>query len=271
MKAKPGHLGEVYGRQFCDESVAGAYYARPAYPEELFDVLEGLMDRRPWRVLELGCGSGDLTIELGRRVDHLDGVDFSAAMLDKARARPGAERGNIHWHLIAAESFEAEISYNLVVAGESLHWMDWEWLFPKIDAFLAEDGLLVIANRAVVGQPWAEEVRRIIPRYSTNLEYEAYDLIAELDERGLFCEIGRMTTAAVPFEQSLDDYVESFHSSNGLSRERMEPAAAEAFDESVRRIAGPYVAGGRVKGQVVGRLVWGRVGKTINNQQDNNS
>jgi SAM-dependent methyltransferase len=240
--------------------VAGAYYARPPYPDELFDVLESLIIKRPSRVLELGCGSGDLTIELGRRVDHLDAVDFSAPMLAIARSRPGADRANIHWHLMPAESFESEMAYNLVVAGASLHWMDWEALFPKIAAHLAADGLLVIANRSVVGQPWDEEVRHTISRYSTNLDYQPYELIAELDGRDLFDEIGRMRTNPVPFAQSLDDYVESFHSSNGLSRERMEPAAAQAFDESVRRIAGSYVEGGRVKGQVVGSLVWGRPG-----------
>lgn len=257
MKPKPAHLGPQYGKQFCDESVARAYYARPPYPDELIDFLQGLITERPSRILELGCGSGDLTIPMARRVDHLDAVDFSAAMLDIARSRQGADLANIHWHLLPAESFQSDLAYNLVVAGASLHWMDWQTLFPRIAAHLAPDGLLVIANRSVVGQPWDEDVRRIIPRYSTNLDYEPYDLIAELADRDLFFEIGRMTTIPVPFEQPLDDYVESFHSSNGLSRERMEPAAATEFDQKVRRLAGPYVVEGRVQGQVVGRLVWG--------------
>jgi trans-aconitate methyltransferase len=194
VKEKPAHLGPQYGAQFKDESVAGAYYARPPYPDEVFDILVGLIGRRPSRVLELGCGSGDLTIELARRVDHLDAVDFSAAMLDIARSRPGADQATIRWYLMPAESFESVLDYNLVCAGASLHWMDWEVLFPKIATFLARDGLLVIAVRSVVGQPWDAEVRGIIPQYSTNLEYEPYDLIAELDSRDLFYENGRHAT-----------------------------------------------------------------------------
>jgi hypothetical protein len=37
------------------------------------------------------------------------------------------------------------------------------------------------------------------------------------------------------FEQSIDDYIESFHSRNGLSRERMSPEQADAFDEEARK------------------------------------
>ena len=57
-------------------------------PDEVFEILEARMPAEPRRVLELGCGTGDLTLQLARRVDRLDAVYFSEAMLAVARSRP---------------------------------------------------------------------------------------------------------------------------------------------------------------------------------------
>ena len=48
-----GTAVEFYAAQFSDESVARAYYARPPYPGETFDILESLIPERPRSVLEL--------------------------------------------------------------------------------------------------------------------------------------------------------------------------------------------------------------------------
>ena len=41
---------------------------------------------RPELVLDLGCGTGRMTLELARRGYDMTGVDYSPEMLDKARA-----------------------------------------------------------------------------------------------------------------------------------------------------------------------------------------
>ncbi len=54
-----------------------------------------LLDRRggrpPRRILDLGCGPGDLTFELCRHFPHASvvGMDFTPAMVDRARRRTG--------------------------------------------------------------------------------------------------------------------------------------------------------------------------------------
>lgn len=65
-------------------------------------------------------------------------------------------------------------------------------------------------------------------------------------------------TTPIPFNQSTDAYVESFHSSNGFSRERMEFDSAMAFDAAVREIAAPWCLDGIVHGEVVGTVIWGK-------------
>jgi len=44
----------------------------------------------------------------------------------------------------------------------------------------------------------------------------------------------------VSFQQSIDDYVESFHSMNGFSRERMTEEATHGFDSEVRELVSKY-------------------------------
>ena len=54
----------------------------------------------------------------------------------------------------------------------------------------------------------------------------------ELQERDLFERVGSRETEAIEVRQTLDDFVESYHSRNGLSRDRLTPEAAAAFDFS---------------------------------------
>jgi hypothetical protein len=83
-------------------------------------------------------------------------------------------------------------------------------------------------------------------------------LIEELSFRELFKEAGRKTTAPVPFSQSIEDYIESFHSRNGLSRERMGRDAACEFDAAVREVVSRW--GAHVDGVVIATIVGGRPG-----------
>ncbi len=55
----------------------------------------------------------------------------------------------------------------------------------------------------------------------------------------------------------IDDYIESFHSRNGFSRERMGPAAAAAFDQEARRILLQSYPDGVMSLQIVANIVWG--------------
>lgn len=259
MKQKPRHLGPEYATQFCDGSVASAYSARPPYPAETFEImLELLPDVEDPAVLDLGCGHGDLTLPLAYQVSHVDGVDFSAAMLAHAQSRAGGNLPAIHWHCIPAEEFTSDRSYALICAGQSLHWMDWGRLFPQIKRMLHPDAFLVLAERQVLHQPWSAEIFELIPSYSTNTDYQPYNLVDELTTRGLFIEHGRKTTQKVPFEQDLDHYVESFHSSNGFSRERMDLEAAQEFDQRVREIVTRYCPNEKLECEVVAAVIWGR-------------
>jgi SAM-dependent methyltransferase len=258
MIPKPAHLGPAYAAQFGDESVARAYHTRPPYPGELFERLEGLMAPGPRAVLDLGCGTGDVALGMIGRAERIDAVDPSSAMLRVARARHRSGDRGLRWVESRAEAFRPETRYALVVAAESLHWMDWAEVFSWLpEALLPGAFLCLVSGREIDPVPWRRERDELISRYSTNREYRPYDLVAELASRGLFEEAGRSSTAPVPCVQGVETYIESFHTRNGLSRERMTLAAAAAFDQALRQVVARHCPDGRVRGQTAATLVWG--------------
>jgi hypothetical protein len=54
------------------------------------------------------------------------------------------------------------------------------------------------------------------------------------------------------------EYVESFHARNGLSRDRMDAGAADAFDEKLQALLHQHCPNGVVELQISGRVVWGK-------------
>lgn len=257
MLPKPDHLGPAYATQFADPSVVATYHLRPPYPAEVFDVLAGLVVDEPRSVLDAGCGTGEIARRLGRRVARVDGVDPSSGMLAQARALPGGDAKNLAWILGRAEDAPLRPPYALVIAAASLHWMDWAVVLPRFRDFLTPRGVLAVVDQRQLSAPWDAGVHELIEYHSTNRDYRPYDLIDELERRRLFRPLGSRETSPVPFEQRLDDYVKSFHSRNGLSRDRMEPSSAAAFDRDLTALVAPHAPNGVVRFDLVGSVVWG--------------
>ena len=100
----------------------------------------------------------------------------------------------------------------------------------------------------------------MIDYYSTNRDYQPYDLVQELVGRGLFVVHGQTEVASPPFTQPVSDYIESYHARNGFSRDRMSAEAAAAFDREARAVLDRYCPDGQVTLHLRGAVVWGRPG-----------
>jgi ubiquinone/menaquinone biosynthesis C-methylase UbiE len=257
MLPKPAHLGPEYAGQFSDPSVAAAYPHRPPYPADVFDRLVQLIPPGPKVVLDVGCGTGDLARPLAARVDRIDAVDVSAPMLELGRSQLGGDAPNLRWIHARVEEVPLRPPYALITAGESLHWLDWPVAMPRLARMLAPGGLLAIVERSEADSPWGDDLLALIRRYSTNQEFQPYYLVEELESRGLFQPFGRAAITPRPFVQSIESYVESIHSRNGFSRERMTPGDANAFDDAVGTLLARHTQDGRVTIHVGANVVWG--------------
>lgn len=257
MLPKPKHLGPEYGAQFKDKSIVAAYQYRPPYPPELFDILAGLITAEPRAVLDAGTGTGYIARPLASYVDRVDAVDFSAEMIAAGKKLPGGDHPHLNWIEGPIEIVKLSPPYGLITAAQSLHWMAWDVVMPRFRQYLVPGGYLALIFKDIEPSPWDANLQALIPRYSTNQDYQPYSLLDELQRRGLFVKAGEKRTAPVPFRQTLDAYIESWHSRNGLSRDRMEPAAATAFDEEVRALVSSFHSDGVFDRSVVGHVVWG--------------
>ncbi len=112
--------------------------------QPFFDLLALVRPRPGLRVVDLGCGTGELTQILHRRLEahQTVGIDSSAAML----ARSGAFAGNgLRFERGDIGAFAAEGAYDLVFSNAALHWVPGhEALLPRLAAALTADGQLAV-------------------------------------------------------------------------------------------------------------------------------
>jgi ubiquinone/menaquinone biosynthesis C-methylase UbiE len=249
------HLGGA----FANPGVAAAYEHRPPYPAEVFDVLERLITDEPRTVLDIGAGEGAIARPLAARVDRVDALDISAAMVDSGRLRPGGERANLRWIVDAVETAELSGPYALVTAGASLHWMRWDEAMARLARVMTPRAQLAIVEHGPRNLPWQDELVTIIKRHSRNPDYDPrFSVVAALEERDLFVANGRAESSPTTFRQPVRDYVEQFHSTATLAREHMSAQEVSDFDGAVERIVRPWADGDSLELTIVANLTWGR-------------
>jgi hypothetical protein len=138
--------------------------------------------------------------------------------------------------------------------------MHWETVMTRFCEMLTPGGHLAVVEAVWEPTPWSDALG-FIGEYSLNKDFQPYDMLTvtrELTARGLFQQVGTRTTAPISFRQSVDDYVESFHARNGLSRDRMDANTASAFDRQLRALVSRYCSNDVVELQMQGRVIWGK-------------
>lgn len=144
-----------------------------------FTDLVALIDRRPgMRLLDLGCGTGELTRELHETLGAIEttGVDHSESML--GRARPGH---GVRFEQADIETFTPPQPVDLIFSNAALQWVrDHPALLERLARFLAPHGQLAIqmpANDDHPSHATAAEVAHafgVEPRHDPLLPIDEY-------------------------------------------------------------------------------------------------
>lgn len=244
------------------DSVVRAYRYRPPYPAGVIDALLSLLGRDGGAVLDAGCGTGELARALADGVDRVDAVDVSQAMIDEGRRLEGGDHPRLRWVHARLEDAELRPPYGLVVAGDSLNWMDAGVALPRLHDALGPGGWLALVHRTW-GTGAAEETD-IFGRHSVIRDYQPYDVGRDLVSRGLFRSSGHVRFAGA-WRPTIEAYVESRHAQAGFPRERMGDAASAEFDRELTDLLGRLVAAGRLRMRgdrlevgMVAEVAWGR-------------
>ena len=252
--------GWKHGSAWLDDETARAYLARPPHPEETILHLTDALGGRGGRLLDIGTGTGELARRLAPLATQVDAVDVAAPMLALARTLPGGDADNIRWIEGRAEETELQAPYDLVVAGDSIHWMDWPVLRTRLREVLAAEGRIAILTRAEAPTPWQDQARELYGRYSANQDWLPLDPVEELRDRGCFEPLGSWSCVGEPVRQTVDTYLDVLHSSSGFSRARLSADACAAFDDAMRTLLAPHLDGDQVVWHVASSIVWGRPG-----------
>lgn len=192
---------EIYRREqefhdFLATSIDAASQPPPPPDELEQDLLLRIEPLRGTRVLDLGCGIGNLTIELLARGAEVTALDLSPKMIETARQR--VERfsggGPVEWVVAPAEKTGLpDSSFDLVVGKWILHHADIGALAGEIHRVLRPAGraifiensgtnpLLAFARKHVAG-------RAGVPRLGTEDEHP----LVESDYAQLAAEFGRL-------------------------------------------------------------------------------
>ncbi|HEX6763671.1 MAG TPA: class I SAM-dependent methyltransferase [Gaiellaceae bacterium] len=257
MEPKPAGWSERYGAVFANPEVVDHYHLRPPYPAETIDVLAGLA--RGGAVLDVGCGIGELSRRLASRVERVDAVDASKAMVERGRGQPGGDASNLRWHIGRVEEVVLDGPYTLALAGDSIHWFDWEVALPRLAGVLADDGVLAVVRRDWLREePLRARLAPVYRRHSANTDFRPLDPVDELERRGLFVRIGEHTAAPESWQPTLAEIVRVHYSSSGCARSEI--ADPDGFEAEVRETVEQTLEAndGRYDLEVTAAVVWGR-------------
>ena len=156
---------------------AASYYHRyrRGYPKEFYDrVVEYFALDGRGRLLDLGCGTGQITIPFAKYFEEAIGVDPDPDMIREAEeACKSAGVQNITWVNKKAEEISGELGiFRLTTMGKSFHWMDQARVLKKVYEITESGGGVVIVSdstsvwREVPNQEkWKVAVKELIKKY----------------------------------------------------------------------------------------------------------
>ncbi|MGG3915391.1 class I SAM-dependent methyltransferase [Rossellomorea vietnamensis] len=127
------------------------YYSkyRPIYPSSLIRFLvkefslNGEQD-----LLDLGCGTGHLTIRFSDWCKRIVGIDMETEMIEEAERLHGEVRvGDIQWFNGTLEEYHHSHPYHLVTIAKAFHWMDRAKVLDELfDIVTPGGGVAIIDN-----------------------------------------------------------------------------------------------------------------------------
>jgi 2-polyprenyl-3-methyl-5-hydroxy-6-metoxy-1,4-benzoquinol methylase len=127
------------------DSVAQLYQAsRLGYPSDIVEFAVATAEVGAGsEVLEVGCGTGQLTESLARYGFRLTAIDIGPSMINAARRR--LDGPALSFRVSSFEDFAApEASFDLIISGTAFHWIDPEVRFRKPARLLRPGGWLAL-------------------------------------------------------------------------------------------------------------------------------
>ena len=202
------------------------FYARGRmpYPQALADVLrDELSLDGTRRLLDVGCGPGNLTIVLAPLFAEVIGIDADVAMVAEAERRGPA---NATFRRLRGEELPADLGiFDVVAFGQSFHWMEQIRVAETVHAMLRDGGAFVTVGATTHegdGNVPRAEIEELVRRYlggprragqgTVSNDGPPWNATEALDAAGFGEPRELDVPAGLIYERSEDDIVASVYS-----------------------------------------------------------
>lgn len=118
---------------------------RPSYPLDLVTELADLCPAQN-RVLDCGCGTGQLSVLLAERFTEVIATDASSAQIAKAK-----QKDNVTYKTALAEqSGLAAASVDLITVAQAAHWLDLNKFYKEVERIARPNAVLALITYGVL-------------------------------------------------------------------------------------------------------------------------
>ncbi|CAM2138502.1 class I SAM-dependent methyltransferase [Paraburkholderia tropica] len=122
------------------------------------------------RLLDLGCGPGQLSLAFASWVASAVAIDPEPAMLEVAAQLGAGIAPNIDYRQGSSYDLSPDLGrFHLAVIGRAFHWMDRVDTLARLDALLDTRGAVALFNTTHLDdpqRPWAAQYRDLLDRYA---------------------------------------------------------------------------------------------------------
>lgn len=194
-------------------------------------------------ILDLGCGTGILTVQLAELCNKVIGVDSSQSMIDKAKE----QFGNIEFMVCDALALPFENEFDVVFSNAVFHWIsDHDALLINIHKVLKPQGLLVCefganGNIATIENAFEKACNSLGYDYEPKFNFPTVENFGKLLENNGFI-IDRIydydrPTVLKDKEQGLVNWMKQFFASElAVMPEHIQAMVFEKVEELTRKI-----------------------------------